>query len=140
LPGHLPQLSMIAISTSRLLELSERQSCHLANLVGEGATLYVRGIDQRCAALNLMPFASVELAIAPERRAVGYRFTANPMLPAVLADEEMVGGLFDAPGVERRLNTATEELLTVRHVDGVERAAIFALRHGNGCVIYDLHP
>lgn len=140
LPGHLPQPSMIAISTSRLLELSERQSCHLANLVGEGATLYVRGIDQRCAALNLMPFASVELAIAPERRAVGYRFTANPMLPAVLADEEMVGGLFDAPGVERHFKTATEELLTVRHVDGVERAAIFALRHGNGCVIYDLHP
>ena len=49
-----------------------------------------------------------------------------------------MGDLFDAPGAER-LNPAIEELLTVRHVDGVERAAIFALRYGSGCVIYDLH-
>jgi hypothetical protein len=59
------------------------------------------------------------------------------MLPAVLAGEEMGGGLFDAFGAEN-LNPTIEELLTVRHVDGVERAAIFALRYGSGCVIYDL--
>jgi hypothetical protein len=138
LPGQLSQRSMIAISPSRLRELSGRHRSHLANLVGEGATLYVRGVAQSCATLDLMPFASVELVIAPEHRAVGCRFTASRMLPAVLAGEEMVGDLFDAPGAER-LNPAIEELLTVRHVDGVERAAIFALRYGSGCVIYDLH-
>ncbi|MGH9645625.1 MAG: hypothetical protein ACRD4E_02310, partial [Bryobacteraceae bacterium] len=37
-------------------------------------------------------------------------------------------------------NLAAEELLTVRHVDGVERVASFALRYGSGCAIYDLHP
>jgi hypothetical protein len=140
LPGQLPQQSMIAIGAACLRKLSGRQRWRLANLVGEGATLYARGVDQRYATVNLMPFVSVELAIAPERRSVGYRFTASPMLPTVLAGEELMGGPFDAPGVERRPNAAVEELLTVRHVDGVERAAIFALRYGNGCVIYDLHP
>jgi hypothetical protein len=83
LPGQLSQRSMIAISASRLRELSGRHRSHLANLVGEGATLYVRGVAQSCATLDLMPFASVELAIAPEHRAVGCRFTASRMLPAV---------------------------------------------------------
>src|SRR6185437_5013507 len=137
LPGQLSQRSMIAISGSRLRELSGRHSSHLANLVGEGATLYVRGVAQNCATLDLVPFASVELAIAPEQRAVGCRFTASRMLPAVLAGEEITG-LFDVPGAEN-LNPAIEELLTVRHLDGVERAAIFTLRYGSGCVIYDLH-
>jgi hypothetical protein len=39
LPGQLSQRSMIAISASRLRELSGRHRSHLANLVGEGATL-----------------------------------------------------------------------------------------------------
>src|SRR5512146_3005714 len=81
LPGQVPQRSMIAIGASRMRELSGRQRRHLANLVGEGATLYVRGVAQSSATLDLRPFASVELAIAPERNAVGYRFTASPMLP-----------------------------------------------------------
>jgi len=137
LPAQLSQRSMITISASRQRELSNRHKSHLANLVGEGATLYVRGVAQGCATLDLMPFASVELAIAPEHRALGCRFTASQMLPAVLAGEEITG-LFDVPGAEN-LNPPIEELLTVRHVDGVERAAIFALRYGSGCVIYDLH-
>lgn len=140
LPGQLPQWSMIAIGASRMRELSGRQRRHLANLVGEGATLYVRGVAQRAATLDLTPFASAELAIAPQRDATGYRFTESPMLPAALAGEQVAGGLFEAPGVERGFGAATEELLLVRHVDGVERAAIFALRYGSGCVIHDLHP
>ena len=140
LPGQLPQGSMVAISASRLPELSGRHRRHLARLVGGGATLYVRGVAPPSVTLDLRPFAPIELAIAPERRAVGYRFTASKMLPAALAGEEMVGGLFEILGVERRLNPSIEELLIVRHVDGVERAAIFALRHGGGCAIYDLHP
>lgn len=131
---------MIAIGAAGLRELSGRRRWRLANLVAEGATLYVRGVDRRYGTVNLMPFAAVEPAIAPEHRSVGYRFTASPMLPAVLAGEEFIGGLFDAPGVERHRDAAIEELLTVRHVDGVERAAIFAVRHGDGCVIHDLHP
>ena len=140
LPGQLPQRSMIALAGSRLRDASGRHRWHLANLVGEGATLYIRGVAPRSATLDLRPFAPVELAIAAESRTVGYRFTESRMLPAALAGEEVVGGLFDAPGVERRPNSSMEELLTLRHVDGVERAAIFALRHGRGCVIYDLHP
>ena len=62
------------------------------------------------------------------------------MLPLVLTGEKMVGESLDAPGVERRFNAVTEELLTVRHLDGVERVAIFSLRYGRGCVIYDLAP
>ncbi len=54
----------------------------------------------------------------------------------MLAGEE-IRGLYDVLGAEN-LNPAIEELLTVRHVDGVERAAIFVLRYGSGCVIYDL--
>lgn len=138
-PGQLPERSMIAISASRLWELSAGLKRHLAHLVGEGATLYVRGIARRRATLDLAPFAPGALAIACERRAVGYRFTASRMLPAVLAHEEVVGGVFEAPGVER-LNPPAEALLTVRHVDGAERAAIFALRYGRGSAIYDLHP
>lgn len=140
LPAQLPQGSMVAISASRLPELSGRHRRQLARLVGESATLYVRGVAPHSVTLDLRPFAPVELAIAPERRAVGYRFVASRMLPAALVGEEMVGGLFEAPGVERHLTLPIEELLTVRHVDGVERTAIFALRHGSGCVIYDLDP
>ncbi len=140
LPVRRSQRSMIAISASRRQGLSDRHKSHLANLVGEGATLYVRGVARGCATLDLKPFASVELAIAAEHRAVGYRFTESRMLPSVLTGEEMVGDPFDAPGVERRFNAVTEEVLIVRHLDGVERAAIFALRYGRGCVIYDLTP
>jgi hypothetical protein len=140
LPEQLPQSSMIALSASRMRQLAGRHKSHLANLVGEGATLYLRGVAPRSPTIDLRPFAPVELAIAGETRAIGYRFTASRMLPAVLAGEEMADGLFDAPGVERRLNSGTEELLTVRHVDGIERTAIFVLGHGSGCVVYDLHP
>lgn len=140
LPIRRSQRSMIAISASRLRELSGRHKSHLANLVGEGATLYVRGVARGCATLDLKPFASLELAIAAEHRAVGYRFTESRMLPLVLTGEKMVGESLDALGVERRFNAVTEELLTVRHLDGVERVAIFSLRYGRGCVIYDLAP
>jgi hypothetical protein len=140
LPIRRSRRSMIAISASRLRELSGRHKSHLANLVGEGATLYVRGVARGCATLDLKPFASLELAIAAEHRAVGYCFTESRMLPSVLTGEKMVGESLDAPGVERRFNAVTEELLTVRHLDGVERVAIFSLRYGRGCVIYDLAP
>ena len=139
LPGHLPRRSMIAIDASQMRQLSGRHRQHLAHLVGAGATLYVRGVARGCATIDFRPFAAVELAIAPERRAVGYRFTASRMLPAVLAGEEVVGGVHDVAGLER-LDPPAEKLLMARHVDGVERVVIFALRYGAGCVVCDLHP
>jgi len=137
LPGQISQPSMIALSPSHLQELSCTHRSHIANLVGQGATLYVRGLLRGHSTLDLMPFASMKLVIAPEMRAVSYRFTASPMIPAALADEQVPGVLFEACAPEH-LGSSIEQLLVVRHFDGVERAAIFALRYGKGCVIYDL--
>src|SRR4029077_454731 len=99
---------------------------------GQGAALYVRGLLHGCATLDLMPFASMKLVIAPECRAISYRFTTSRMLPVVLAGEQVTGVLFEACAAER-LDQYIEQLLVVRHVDGVERATIFALRYGSGC-------
>ncbi|MGZ6241299.1 MAG: hypothetical protein ACXWN9_01835 [Candidatus Binataceae bacterium] len=140
LPEQIPQGSMIAIGAARMREFPRHRKGHLLSLVGQGATLYVRGVAGGARTLDLRPFAPIELAIASERRAVAYRFTASRMLPAVLAGEATAGVLLDVPGAERRFDPAIEELLIVRHVDGVERAAIFALRYGDGCVIHDLSP
>jgi len=140
LPEQIPQGSMIAIGAARMRDFSRHRKDHLLSLVGQGATLYVRGVAGAARTLDLRPFAPIELAIASERRAVAYRFTASRMLPAVLAGEATAGVLLDVPGAERRFDPAIEELLIVRHVDGVERAAIFALRYGDGCVIHDLNP
>ncbi|MGZ6204618.1 MAG: hypothetical protein ACXWMT_06835 [Candidatus Binataceae bacterium] len=140
LPEQIPQGSMIAIGAARMREFPRHRKGHLLSLVGQGATLYVRGVAGGARTLDLRPFAPIELAIASERRAVAYRFTASRMLPAVLAGEATAGVLLDVPGAERRFDSAIEELLVVRHVDGVERAAIFALRYGDGCVIHDLSP
>ncbi len=137
LPGQISQPSMIAVGLSRLQRLSLRHRAHIANLVGQGATLYVRGLPDGCATLDLKPFASIALAIARERRAMSYRFTASAMLPAALAGEQVSGGLFEACAAEA-LSPSIEQLLMVRHVDGVERAAIFALGYGSGCAIFDL--
>jgi len=121
-------------------EFRRHRKGRLLSLVGQGATLYVRGVAGGAQTLDLRPFAPIELAIASERRAVAYRFTASRMLPAVLAGEATAGVLLDVPGAERSFDPAIEELLIMRHVDGVERAAIFALRYGDGCVIHDLNP
>ena len=137
LPAQISQPSMIALHCSRLQQLSSRNRAHIANLVDQGATLYVRGLPQACAALDLKPFAPMRLAIAPERRATSYRFMASRMLPAALVGEQVSGGLFEACAVED-LAASIEQLLVVRNVDGVERSAIFALGYGSGCAIFDL--
>jgi hypothetical protein len=137
LPAQISQSSMIAMSCSRLQQLSSRRRAQIANLVGQGATLYVRGLPQGCAALDLKPFVPTRLAIASERRATSYRFTASRMLPAALAGEQVSGGLFEACAVEDPTGSI-EQLLVVRHVDGIERSAILALGYGGGCAIFDL--
>src|SRR5690348_14319865 len=96
LPGQISQPSMIALCPSHLQEFSCTHRSHIANLVGQGATLYVRGLLRGHSTLDLMPFASMKLVIAPEMRVVSYRFTASPMIPAVLADEQVPGVLFEA--------------------------------------------
>ncbi|HEY2106317.1 MAG TPA: hypothetical protein VGH29_11065 [Candidatus Binataceae bacterium] len=129
---------MVALSASCWYTLSTGGKRHLASLVDQGAALYVRGLPPPGAALDLSPFAQSSAAIAPECRALGYRFNASRMLPAVLAGEAAAGRSFRGCGAER-LPAQAEELLMLRHVDGSERAAIFGLRHGKGHVIYDLH-
>jgi hypothetical protein len=140
LPGEAARRAMIAIGASRLPQLSAYQRSHLANAVSQGATLYVRGAAPVAGKLRLAPFAPLDAPIASEGRALGYRFTESPMLPAALRGEEVAGGLLDSPGVERGFLPQAEELLVVRHVDGIERAAIFALQCGDGCIIHDLNP
>lgn len=136
--GELHAGALIAIGTRQLLGLPEERRRRLAGLIAEGAVLYVRGLPWPGAMLDLAPFASVRAPLADERRAVAYRFTAHPMVPAALANEE-VAGVFEAPGAALA-GVPAQPLLTVRHVDGGESAAIFALQCGRGCVIYDLHP
>jgi hypothetical protein len=138
LPDRIREPTMIAISTSRLQTLSPDRRRDLANLVEEGAVLYVRGLPRSDTDLDLMPFAQANAAIAVEPRAVGYRFTASRMLPAVLVGEEASPGILEGGGA-RCLPAQAMPLVILRDVDGNERAATFALRHGNGCVIYDLH-
>ncbi|HEY2523545.1 MAG TPA: hypothetical protein VGI29_00695 [Candidatus Binataceae bacterium] len=140
LPGEAARQSIVAVGASRLRQLPVYQRSQLASAVGQGATLYVRGTAPGADKLDLAPFAPLDAPIAPERRAVGYRFAENPMLPAALRGEEATGGLLDSPGVESGFIPGAEELLVVRHVDGVKRAAIFALQYGDGCVIHDLNP
>jgi hypothetical protein len=55
LPGQISQPSMIVVSPSRLQELSCGYRSRIANLVGQGAALYVRGLLHGCATLDLMP-------------------------------------------------------------------------------------
>ena len=139
MPGQIREPTMIAISSARLCSLSAGGKRHLANLVEQGAVLYVRGVPRPGDRLDLGPFAQSDATIAPECRAVGYRFTSSRILPAVLAGEEAAGRAYQAYGAER-LPADAEGLVMLRQVDGNERAAIFSLRHGNGQVIYDLHP
>jgi hypothetical protein len=139
IPSNAPASSLITIGASRLQEIAAREKRQLANLVSEGLTLYVRGLPKNRASLDLAPFAPLELPISSEFRASASRLTASRMLPAVLVGEEMAGVLFEAHGVEPRSARAFEELVVVRHIDRVERTAVFAIRHGHGFVIFDLH-
>ncbi len=138
LPADEPRsVALITIDTPRLLGLADERRRQLAGLVAMGAVLYVRGLPRRTATLDLAPFAPARATVVGERRAVGYRFTAHPLLPAALANEE-VSGVFEAPGAAL-MGLPAHPLLTVHHLDGGERAAIFALEFGRGCVIYDLY-
>jgi hypothetical protein len=138
LPGQVRTPTMIAICGSRLQGSSVDGKQQLANMVAQGAVLHVYGVPAMGADLDLAPFAQSRATIGPERGVNGLRFTASPLLPAVLAGEETDGLDFQAPGAVF-LPPQAEELLMLRHVDGGEHAAIFALRHGAGHVIYDLH-
>jgi hypothetical protein len=137
IPAEVRGPTMVAVSAAHLHAIPAPGKRHLANLVAQGASLYVRGVPPAGAALDLAPFVQSHVIIDPETRATRYRFSASRMLPAAIAREKAAGdfrahGAHDLPG-------QAEELLMVRHADGTERPAIFALRHGNGYVIYDLH-
>ncbi|HZO81760.1 MAG TPA: hypothetical protein VFB33_08695 [Candidatus Binataceae bacterium] len=133
-----PSTALITIGASHLPVLHVDEKRRLARLVSEGAVLYVRGLPRNAASLDLAPFAHGCVRVAGERRAVGYRFTTGAIVPAVLMNEETTGA-FEAAGAELE-GFPVQPLMTVRHVDGVERAGIFMLECGRGCVIYDLHP
>src|SRR5215831_2313391 len=68
LPARVAGPTMIAIGAARWHTLSDRGRRHLAKLVGEGAALYLRGLPQPGALLDLAPFALGGVKIALERR------------------------------------------------------------------------
>jgi hypothetical protein len=138
LPARSTEPTMIAMGASPWQALPGHAKRHIANLVGEGAVLYVRGLPQPGAGLDLAPFAQSAVTIGQERRAASYRFTRSQRLPAALAGEEAAWGVFEARGAEQ-LPPLAEELLMLRHVDGHERPAIFGLPYGSGYVVCDLH-
>src|SRR5262249_55742254 len=134
IPGAVQRPTMIAIPASLMCALSAETKRHLASLVEGGAILYVRGLPGPGVPLDLVPFEASNAAIAAKCDAFGYRFTASQMLPAALAREEAARPTFEAYGAEH-LPARAEVLLALRHADGKERAAIFALSHGDGCAI-----
>jgi len=139
IPAQLGKPTLIAIRAAALYRLSGDARQHLAGLVGQGSTLYVRGLPEPGDALDLTPFAQSSVRIAGQIRAAAYRFTASAMLPAVLAREEAKDCPFQSCGAQQ-LPSEAEELLMLRDEEGQEFAVIFAVRHGNGQVICDLHP
>ncbi len=140
LPERATAANMIAISASRLHELGAGRIGHLGDLVASGVTLYVRGIARQSPALlDLRPFDQSRVTIGQCREAVSYRLTSSPLIPAALRRGGEQAGNFEAAGADH-LPSQAEVLLKMRHVDGVERATVFVVRHGSGQIVYDLHP
>ncbi len=136
IPARAAEPVMIAIGANTLHALSARARNRLAELAAEGATVYVRGAGSE-EGLDLAPFAPSRLKARPSS-IVGYRFAASRMLPVAWAGEAMqcTAQACGAEGIPPQ----AEPLLILRDAQGNEQTAIFALRHGKGRVIYDLHP
>jgi hypothetical protein len=128
---------LIAIAGARFAQLRVSTQAQLAATVRAGATLYIRGIADGAATNARDRLLPSSIRVAPKADACTYRFGTSALVPSVLRGEA-ANALIAVSGAES-LPSNAEVLLSVRHLDGVERAVIFALRHGHGRVIYDLH-
>ncbi len=140
-PTDLPAIAtprmLIAIQGTQLNGLAPFFQAHMAALVRAGATLYVRGIDDSSTSLAPEPLPLASVRVAPKQAARAYLFSASPKVPRVLR-QEIANFLVEVRSAEG-LTSNAEVQLSVRHIDGVDRAVIFSSRYGRGEVIYDLH-
>ena len=137
MPGRATPEMLIAVRGTQLNGFSPGVHANLAALVLAGATLYVRGIDDDSTTLTQEPFSGASIPAARKRPACAYLFSASRKVPSVFRGE-IVNFLSEVRGAEG-LSQRADIQLSVRHLDGVERALIFSFPHGQGQVVYDLH-
>lgn len=137
LPSSVPRKAVIAIAGPMLARLAGCDRSRIASVVRAGATLYIRGAMDRSTILALDPFVLSPISIAPRCWASAYTFSSSPMVPRVLR-EETTSAVIEVSGADCN-SPAVEVLMSARHLDGVERAVIFAFPYGDGRVICDLH-
>lgn len=134
-PSH--NRALIAMSFQRMRLLSRAEKRRLSESVLGGATLYIRGGARPGEPLDLAPFMSVEAETSGEITTSSYRFTFDPSLPPALRGEH-AQGRFMIP-VARNLGREARPLLVARDADAMLWPALFAIGHGDGLVICDLH-
>ncbi len=130
--------SLIAISFADLDRMASRERESLRASVNAGATLYVRGAAAEGICYQLAPL--VESSFTPGRvtRVASYRFTHDPMIPAVLRGEQ--SALRNAVNCAYNLSGPAEPILIARDADGAESPVVFAYRAGRGAIICDVQP
>src|SRR5579871_2981378 len=129
-----PRLILAGYRTLAALDQSSRRLLNI--LVRRGATLYVRGGFTPGARCTLGPFADLGFRCEPSRDSSGWRLTEDPLVPAVLANEE-VRGEFCLPALAEPDGEA-RPLAVANRKDGSSGAFIFALACGAGVTICDL--
>ncbi|HJU28387.1 MAG TPA: hypothetical protein VJ718_04410 [Candidatus Binataceae bacterium] len=135
LPAH--NRTLLAISFERMRSLSRVEKRRLSESVMSGATLYVRGGLRRGEPLDLAPFMPSTAEAPGEIATSSYRFTFDPLLPRVLHGEHAEGD-FRIPAA-RGLGRQGRPLLVAREADSTLWPALFAIEHGDGIVLCDLH-
>lgn len=135
LPAHDRALFAIGFERMRLLSRTEKR--RLSESVMGGATLYIRGGFSRREPIDLAPFMSAAIEPPGEISTSSYRFTFDPLLPRVLRGEHARGD-FLIPAA-RGLGREARPLLVVRDADATMWPALFAIEHGDGIVLCDMH-
>jgi len=140
--GMLPPLpsrpgTLIAIGAESFERLASSERERVRSSVERGATLYLRGFEPGHY-YTLQPFTDSRFLVSPERSVSGYRLSADPSIPSALQNESSDADL-ELPISDLSATPATP-LLFARCSTGKEGVSIFALRYGEGLVIYDLFP
>jgi hypothetical protein len=124
----------MSVATLEAMKPSDLQT--IANLVNGGATLYVRGGFQPDKAYPLVPFLEETFVVELSRAPCSYQVSSHTLISAALRNEGatqktalMVADVDHLP---------LEPMVLASGANGARRAAIFALNHGAGVVIYDL--
>ncbi len=128
--------TVIAIAADQLAALAPAVKQRIAERVGEGAVLYVRGGFKPGESYTMAPVSNSCFSVADTNRSVGWRVTDHRSLPRVLAQEAAIAE-FESLRTEGTPESV-EPILLVRLPDGRERPAIFTIGCGAGSAIYDL--